>query len=178
MPPTISKLREQAELLVSELRTDETEALAKVAQDAAEIVYLRIGEYLSYEEIADRLKVSVKTVEARLARARAAGVFSSADEVQNMMKNQLVPKAMDALNFHLNAKSEESAIATLKGAGVLVSHQRSQQQIEQNTTLRVVVENRDGSPVQQQIDPSTLPGEIVGRGHSDDEAPSIIRKNI
>lgn len=177
MPPTISRLREQADSLVEELRTDELTALAKVAQDAAEIVYLRIGEYLSYEEIAERLNVTVKTVESRLARARAAGVFSSTDEIKDMMRNKLVPKAMDSLNHHLDMKSEEATIATLKGAGVLVSHQRSQVQTESNTTLRVVVETRDGSPIVP-LERSKMTGQIVGIGYDDDEAPSVIRKNI
>lgn len=177
MSVTLASLREQADKAINELRTDETEALAKVAQDAAEIVYLRIGEYLTFEEIAEKLGVTVKTVEARLARARAAGVFSSAEEVQALMRNKLVPKAMDALNHHLDLKSEDTMIATLKGAGVFVTHQRSQQQIEQNTTLRVVVETRDGAPIVP-LDHATMTGQVVGAGYDDSEAPSIIRKNI
>ena len=177
MPPTLTTLRAQADSLIEDLRTKDLDALAKVAQDAAEITYLRIGEYLSFEEIAERLGVTVKTVEARLVRARAAGIFSSSDEISGMMKNRLVPKAMDVLHHHLNELSEESALATLKGAGVLVSHQRSQQQTETNTTLRVIVETRDGGPPPV-FDLAKSGGQIVGVGNDDDEAPSIIRQNI
>ena len=177
MPPTLATLRAQADTLIEDLRTKDLDALAKVAQDAAEITYLRIGEYLSFEEIAERLGVTVQTVEARLVRARAAGIFSSTDEITGMMKNRLVPKAMDVLHHHLNANSEESALATLKGAGVLVSHQRSQQQTETNTTLRVIVETRDGSPIQA-LDPKTMTGQIVGVSNPDDEEASVIRRDI
>ncbi len=148
MPPTLTAIRELAEKHIDELRADgELDTLAKVAQEAAEIVYLRIGEYLSFEEIAEKLNITVKTVEGRLARARAAGILSTQDEIAATMRNKLVPKALNVLSHHLDLNSEESAHATLKGAGVLVSHQRSQQQIESNTTLRVVVETRDGQPI-------------------------------
>lgn len=178
MPPTLTAIRELAEKHVEDLRADGSlDALAKVANEAAEIVYLRIGEYLSFEEIAEKLDISVKTVEGRLARARAAGIFSSTDEIAVMMKNKLVPKALNVLSHHLDLNSEESAHATLKGAGVLVSHQRSQQQVESNTTLRVIMETRDGSPIVP-LDRATMTGQIVGVGNSDDEAPSIIRQNI
>lgn len=178
MPPTLTEIRRLAETHVEELRADGSlDALATVANEAAEIVYLRIGEYLSFEEIAEKLGVGLKTVEGRLARARAAGIFSSKDEIAAMMQNKLVPKALNVLSHHLDLNSEESAHATLKGAGVLVSHQRSQQQVENNTTLRVIVETRDGSPIAP-LEQLTMTGQVAGVGYDDDEAPSVIRKNI
>lgn len=172
-----SKRREEAEALIEGVRSKELDAMAKIAQDAAEIVYLRIGEYLTIEEIAVRLGVQPATVESRLLRARQIGALPSSEEIQGMFKNRLVPKAMDALHHHLDQKSEVAAIATLKGAGVLVSHQRSQQQTESNTTLRVIIETRDGGPVLP-LDPKTMTGQVVGVGNPDDEEAAIIRQGI
>lgn len=175
--PIHERLHAEAEGIVSAIATDELKRLAKVANEAAEIVYLRTGEYLSFEEIAAKLGITVQAVEARLIKARKEGLLSTAEEITGMLKHRLVPKAMETLNYHLDQRSEESAIATLKGAGVLVSHQRSQQQTETNTTLRVIVETRDGSPIKA-LDPATMTGQIVGVGNPDDEEASVIRRNI
>lgn len=175
--PLDDVLHQEAEGIVDTIRSKELDAKVRLAQDAAEIIVLRIGEYLSFEEIAVRLGVTVATVEGRLVKARKEGLLSTTEEITGMLKHRLVPKAMDVLNFHLDAKSEESAISTLKGAGVLVSHQRSQQQTETNTTLRVIVETRDGSPIQA-LDPRTMTGQIVGVGNPDDEEASVIRRGI
>jgi len=176
--PIQAVLRAEADAIVATIETPELKALAKIANDAAEIVMLRISDYLSFEEIAAKLGVTVQTVEGRLVKARKEGLLSTTEEIHGMLKHRLVPKAMDTLNYHLDQKSEESAIATLKGAGVLVSHQRSQQQSEVNTTLRLIVETRDGSPIPSIIDVRKFGGEVVGSGNPDDEAPAAIRPNI
>ena len=48
------------------------QALRKLPEDFRVIVWLRDGEDLSYQEIADTLDVPIGTVRSRLARAREA----------------------------------------------------------------------------------------------------------
>jgi len=52
-------------------RTDLAAALATLSPDHRQVIVLREMEQLSYEEIADVLKVPIGTVESRLFRARA-----------------------------------------------------------------------------------------------------------
>lgn len=59
------------------------EAMSRLDESKRAILMLRVGENLSYDEIADHLGVPVGTVMSRLNRARAALM----DELRRDLKN-------------------------------------------------------------------------------------------
>ncbi len=60
------------EAVTNELSTRVAECLPKLSPKHREILDLRINKNFSYEEIAQKLKISVGTVKSRIARAREA----------------------------------------------------------------------------------------------------------
>mgnify|MGYP001594411473 FL=1 len=93
------------------LRPDETKA-------RQELVLLRTICGLKAKEIAEELHLSVGKVRQELAIARRADLLLAArDRVQ-----QLVPKAIAALEAHLEAGDKDIALLVLEGLGVIGKH--------------------------------------------------------
>lgn len=121
----------------------------------AAAVALRILGH-TIKDIAAQLDCCPKTISTYLAEAKDT---VGGSHLIHLIDNIAAPIAVDNLIDGLRAGDDVYTLATLRGRGLLVNHQKTSGAVHNDTSFTVRVELPDGSPVPRLAD---LPGQIVG----------------
>jgi DNA-binding Lrp family transcriptional regulator len=123
------------------------------------MIQMKLGQNMSYTEIAKAMNVHPDTVERRFIFAEKAGMFL---QLEAQIMSTIVPKAMKAIETALEDGDAETALEVLKSVGVLrdPKAQRSQAQISEDDSLMEAIA---GAREVKAIEEGTVDGTIIGR---------------
>jgi DNA-binding Lrp family transcriptional regulator len=121
---------------------------------------MRLGSNMSYKQIGDAMNIHRETVERRMVWAEKAGLFL---DLEKQVIENIVPKAMKAIETALEDGDAETALEILKSVGVLRDPKapRTQKQEFEDNALQEAIA---GAREQRAIEDGTLEGTVVGRG--------------
>lgn len=131
-------------------------------------VALRSTQKLTNTQIAEVFGVTPSTVASWFRRARHEGRLL--EDIHARLDKEMVHDALEVLQDHLEKGDLAAALALLKGRGVFRNHTSSSHEgLVPQTAIQIIYTTPDGAPPPALTDVSTLPGQIVGRGRTDDE---------
>lgn len=129
-------------------------------EKVAQTVALRV-KGKTYKQIAKELNVSPSAVIQRLHRARELGYLPKEDEIAQILQNEVIPGALETVRHHIRRYDKKTAIETLKGVGIYQTNHKVQQDVRQQTVLRIEYVLGDGQTID--ITSAADPPGVIGQ---------------
>lgn len=123
---------------------------------AMTMIHLKVNGH-GNREIADKMNISVDTVERRLTWAERAGMFV---KFEQQIIDELVPKSIEAIKTALEDGDAETALEVLKSVGVLKDPKAPKTQVEQQESDDLAKAISEARIEQKKLE-GTVDGQII-----------------